>query len=98
MPVNEEPVGTCNELAAGDFIVARNKGSLVHRGRVTETAPELGLFWIMDELTGSRRLLDMADLEIGHVSNAGIEWSGARTLNLAPAAGPGQMVFIGNVL
>jgi hypothetical protein len=40
---------------------------------VTERVPDHGLFWIMDELTsGGRRLLDMADLKIGHVSSAGI--------------------------
>ena len=60
----EEPVGTCHELAAGDLIDARYKGSLVHRGRVAERVPERGLFWIMDELTGGRRLVDMAELDI----------------------------------
>jgi hypothetical protein len=65
MTMREEAVvGTCHDLAAGDLIAARYKGSLVHRGRVTERVPEHGLFWIMDELTGGRRLLDMADLEI----------------------------------
>ncbi|WP_258074152.1 hypothetical protein [Arthrobacter sp. Y81] len=68
MTMGEETVvGTCHELAAGDFIVARYKGALVHRGRVTERVPEHGLFWILDELAGGRRLLDMADLEIGRV-------------------------------
>jgi hypothetical protein len=32
---------------------------------VTEYVPESGLFWIMDELTGGRRLLDSADLGTG---------------------------------
>ena len=68
MTMSEESVvGTCHELVAGDFIVARYKGALVHRGRVTERVPDHGLFWILDELTGGRRLLDMADLEIAHV-------------------------------
>ena len=62
MTMNEETVDTCHDLAAGDLIAARYKGSLVHRGRVTERVPDHGLFWIMDELTGGRRLLDMADL------------------------------------
>ncbi|MDR6417675.1 hypothetical protein [Pseudarthrobacter sulfonivorans] len=57
-------VSSCRDLAAGDDIDARYKGALVHRGRVTEIAPEHGLFWIMDDLTGRRRLLDMAELEI----------------------------------
>lgn len=32
--------------------------------------PEQGLFWIADELTGGRRLLDMAELEISRVRSA----------------------------
>jgi hypothetical protein len=72
MTTGEETVGTCHELATGDFILARYKGSLVHRGSVTERVPGHGLFWILDELTGRRRLLDMADLEIVRVRSAGI--------------------------
>jgi hypothetical protein len=68
---NETVVGSCHELAAGDLITARYKGALVYRGRVTERVPEHGLFWIMEELTGGRRFLDMADLEIGNVRGAG---------------------------
>jgi len=65
MTVDEKNVvRSCHELTAGDEIIARHKGSLVHRGPVTERVPDHGLFWIMDELTGGRRLLDMADLEI----------------------------------
>ncbi|WLQ05826.1 hypothetical protein [Arthrobacter oryzae] len=36
----------------------------MHRGRITERMPGHGLFWIMDEVTGGRRLLDMAELDI----------------------------------
>lgn len=57
-------VSSCHDLATGDDIDARYKGALVHRGRVTERAPDHGLFWIMDTLTGGRRLLDMAEMEI----------------------------------
>lgn len=57
-------VHSCHELAAGDEIVARYKGSLAHRGCVTECAPEHRLFWIWDQVTGGRRLLDMNELEI----------------------------------
>lgn len=65
MTTSEETVADCHNLVAGDLVSARYKGSLVHRGRVTERVPEHGLFGIMDELTGGRRLLDMADLQIG---------------------------------
>lgn len=57
-------VDSCHELMDGDRIDARYKGALVHRGRITERMPDHGLFWIMDEITGGRRLLDMAELEI----------------------------------
>ena len=60
-------VSSCHDLTAGNEIEARHKGALVHRGRVMERAPDHGLFWIMDDLTGGRRLLDMAELEIVRV-------------------------------
>ncbi|SDK85455.1 hypothetical protein SAMN04487916_103289 [Arthrobacter sp. ov407] len=62
-------VSSCHDLAAGDEIDARYKGALVHHGRVTERAPDHGLFWIMDDLTGGRRLLDMAELEIVRIDS-----------------------------
>jgi len=65
MTTGEASVADCHDLVAGDLPSARYKGSVVHRGRVTEQVPECGLFWIMDELTGGRHLLDKADLEIG---------------------------------
>lgn len=65
MTANDKTVvHSCHELTAGDEIVARFKGAVVHRGSVTERAPDHGLFWILDEVTGGRRLLDMAELEI----------------------------------
>lgn len=40
------------------------RGTLVHRGEVTDIAPNTDLFWILDLLTGGRRLVDIAELEI----------------------------------
>lgn len=57
-------IGSCDELAAGDAVEAFYKDTLVHRGPVTDVAPERGLFWILDTLTGSRRLLDVSEFEI----------------------------------
>ncbi|WP_163161790.1 hypothetical protein [Arthrobacter sp. Alg241-R88] len=56
--------GSCDELSAGDAIEAFYGSTLVHRGPVTEVALDQGLLWILDTLTGSRRLLDMSELEI----------------------------------
>lgn len=57
-------IGSCNELAPGDAIEAFYKNTLVHRGPVTNVAPDLGLFWILDTLTGSRRVLDISELSV----------------------------------
>ncbi|WP_164200278.1 hypothetical protein [[Micrococcus luteus] ATCC 49442] len=57
-------ITSCLELNLGDEVEATYQAVLVHRGRVPEVAPDHGLFWITDNLTGGRRLLDMAELDI----------------------------------
>jgi hypothetical protein len=57
-------IGSCLELNLGDEIEATYKGVLVHRGRVTDLAPDHNLFWIMDKLRGGRRLLELIELEV----------------------------------
>jgi hypothetical protein len=58
------PISANSELSAGDCIEAYYKGTLVHRGEVTDIAPNHDLFWIWDVLTDGRRLLDIAELEV----------------------------------
>lgn len=57
-------ISSYQELVPGDAVEAFFRSTLVHRGPVSDTAPDHGLFWILDTLTGSRRLLDMSELEI----------------------------------
>lgn len=57
-------IDPCAELAPGDAIEAFHQGTLLHRGPVTDTIPEHGLLWILDTVTGDRRLLDMSELTI----------------------------------
>jgi hypothetical protein len=57
-------IASCDELVPGDAVEAFYKGTLVHRGPVTEVAPGWGLFWMLDALTGSRRLLDVSEFSI----------------------------------
>ena len=57
-------IDSCDELAPGDAIEAFHKGTLVHRGPVMDSIPDHGLFWILDTVTGERRLLDMSELTI----------------------------------
>ncbi|GAB5077373.1 hypothetical protein [Arthrobacter sp. AD-310] len=56
-----------SQLRIGDTIEAWHRGRLFHRGRVTDVVPALELFWILDERTGTRKLLDPEALEIRHV-------------------------------
>ncbi|MFF1252606.1 hypothetical protein ACFVYC_08930 [Pseudarthrobacter sp. NPDC058329] len=55
---------TTDDLMPGDTIEAFYRGTLVHRGPVTDIAPNHGLFWILDQLTGGRRLLDIVEFQI----------------------------------
>lgn len=61
---DEVPVYSCLGLLAGDEITARHMGTLLHRGRVTDIAPDQGFFWIMDDLSGGRRLLDLSEVQV----------------------------------
>jgi hypothetical protein len=61
---NRARVRHCGELSYGDVVDAWHNGRLYHHGRVTKTYPGMGLFWILDARTGTRRLLDVDALEI----------------------------------
>lgn len=52
------------DLRPGDLVEGRRGGRLLHRGRVTDVAAQQGLLWIMDTVSGSRRLLDTSELDI----------------------------------
>ena len=68
----------CGELSAGDWIEAWHNGKLFHRGEVIRTVAATDLFWILDERTGTRRLIDAEALEVLRVP--------ARTATSGPAA------------
>lgn len=56
--------GYRRELLPGDAIEAFYNGTLVHRGPVTGTAPEHGLVWILDTLSGAECFIDLSEVEI----------------------------------
>lgn len=41
----------CRDLSPGDVVEARYNGHLYYVGRVTETVPVLGMFWILETST-----------------------------------------------
>ncbi|MDR7083469.1 hypothetical protein J2X01_002763 [Arthrobacter ginsengisoli] len=61
-------VQSCGELSVGDEIEAWHNGRLFHRGEVIRTVPATDLFWILDERTGTRRLIDAEALVIRRVA------------------------------
>lgn len=67
--MGEEVVSAMPEdLSPGDIVEARRGERLLHRGRVTDVAAHQGLLWIMDTVSGGRRLLDNSEMEITRVS------------------------------
>jgi len=60
------------DLRPGDLVEGRRGGRLLHLGRVTDIAPNQGLLWILDTVSGSRRLLDHSELEITRVPEPGL--------------------------
>lgn len=65
MAADDEPiVRDCSELSEGQEIEAWHNGRLFHKGPVERVLPSAGLFWIKDEKTGSRKLLDVEALKI----------------------------------
>lgn len=51
-------------LRRGDQIEATGPDRVRYRGRVEETAPEMGVIWITDEPLGNRSMLDTIDYSI----------------------------------
>lgn len=54
----------CGDLSPGDVIEARHNGTMYYQGKVTETVPILGMFWILDARSGTRKLLDPLAFEV----------------------------------
>lgn len=59
------------KLQAGDHIQAWHNGKLFHHGRVTDVVRSLELVWILDAVTGKRKLLDPEALEIVVIGHPG---------------------------
>ncbi len=66
MSAEAAEVRSCSELSPGDRIEAWRHGKLLHRGRVMAVVPELHLFWLLDDCTGMRQLLDLELLRVLH--------------------------------
>lgn len=56
-------------LAVGDIIEAWHEGRRYNRGKVLQTVPSMGMFWILDTETGTRKLVDFEALLIRRIAN-----------------------------
>ena len=88
---DEQQVLSVEELSVGDGIEAWHNGKLFHRGEVIRTVADTDLFWILDERTGLRRLIDAEVLVIRRAAvpaaRRGPE-APARPVSAVPAASP----------
>ena len=64
----ESIIRTCDELTHGDEIEAWHGSRLLHRGRVSQTLPSMGMFWIVCARTGALKLVDVEASEIIRIS------------------------------
>ena len=80
----EQTVRAAADLSTGDEIEAWHNGRLFHQGPVLRVLPSVGLFWIRDGRTGTRRLLDIEVFDIVR-SGAGKRTTGSQDMpNPAP--------------
>ena len=75
----EQQVTSCEELSVGDKVEAWHNGKLFHRGEVIRTVAATDLFWILDERTGTRRLIDAEVLVIRRVAVPAARYASAAT-------------------
>lgn len=64
LPSRNFPSYDFGHLSIGDLIEARHGPKVHHRGPVEEALPGLGLFWIRDVTTSTRRLVDFDTFEV----------------------------------
>jgi hypothetical protein len=67
----EQAVGTVHDLgdlSLGDMIEARHEGRRYNRGKVLQTVPSMGMFWILDTGSGTRKLVDSEALLIRRIT------------------------------
>ena len=56
------------DLAVGDMIEAWHEGRCYNRGKEQQTMPSMGMFWILDTGSGTRKLVDFESLLVRRLS------------------------------
>ncbi|HSO89885.1 MAG TPA: hypothetical protein VLR70_01930 [Arthrobacter sp.] len=84
---DEQQVLSREELSVGDEIEAWHNGKLFHRGEVIRTVADTDLFWILDERTGIRRLIDAEALVIRRMAVTAVKYGSVAEVASAGAGG-----------
>lgn len=53
-----------SRISPGDNIEALSDGTIYHSGRVTEVLPDMGLFWIFDDKSQLRKLIELNEFTV----------------------------------
>ncbi|MFP5367813.1 MAG: hypothetical protein ACLGIS_13395 [Actinomycetes bacterium] len=56
------------DLAVGDIIEAWHDGRCHYRGKVLHTVQSMGMFWILDSGSGTRKLVDFEALLVSRIT------------------------------
>jgi hypothetical protein len=70
----EKAIGTVRDLkdlVVGDMIEAWHEGRRYNRGKVLQTMPSMGMFWILDTGSGTRKLVDFESLLVCRLTEEG---------------------------
>ena len=68
---DEQAVGIVQDLAdlaVGDTVEAWHEGRRYNHGKVLQTLPSMGMFWILDTGSGTRKLVDFESLLVRRLS------------------------------
>lgn len=56
------------DLVVGDMIEAWHEGRRYNHGKVLQTVPSMGMFWILETGSGTRKLVDFESLLVRRLS------------------------------
>lgn len=63
------PVSEMGRLRHGDYIEVWRGEFLHNRGPIIDLAFPHGVFWILDELTGTRKIIDLDESQVWTIGN-----------------------------
>ena len=64
MAEDQGTVRDLEDLIVGDMVEAWHEGRRHNRGKVLQIVPSMGMFWILDTGSGTRKLVDFESLLI----------------------------------